>query len=207
MKPTIEERKNGPLVVKDVQSFALQDGNKIEPRPVMALCRCGFSKTKPFCDGSHKEQDFQDRGGKPDGPDRVFRYEGSETTVTFNPRLCGHAAECGRIASNIFNTKQKPWVQPDNGSLAEVEAVVAACPSGALKIATPEGIGPDLFAERPDVVVQKDGPYWVVGIDPPAELQGEGMTAGKYMLCRCGKSGTKPFCDGSHRAEGWRDDS
>ncbi len=59
------------------------------------------SKNKPFCDGSHKEAGFEDRGGTPEGPDRLFSYEGKEVSVTFNPRLCSHAAECGRIAGHV----------------------------------------------------------------------------------------------------------
>lgn len=204
--PKVEERKNGPLVVRGVTRMDGPDGQPVEVKPVMALCRCGASKHKPFCDGSHAKVDFRDRGGKPEGPDRTFVYQGKDVVVSFNPRLCGHAAECGRIAGAIFNPSQKPWVQPDQGSRAEVEAVVAACPSGALKIAPPDDAGPDLFADRAEITVQKNGPYWMQGVEPPGPLQGEGMCEGKYLLCRCGKSGAKPYCDGSHRAAGWTDD-
>ena len=106
-KPIVEERENGPLVVKGVTRMTDADGNAMEAKPVMALCRCGQSKNKPFCDGRHKDAGFESRGGKPEGPDRFFTYEGKDVTVSFNPRLCGHAAECGRIASNIFDVNQK----------------------------------------------------------------------------------------------------
>ena len=58
---TIRLRKNGPYVVEgdDVQ---VVDWNGVpytfERRPV-ALCRCGASTTKPFCDGTHSKQGFQ----------------------------------------------------------------------------------------------------------------------------------------------------
>lgn len=206
-KAGIEARKNGPLVVKGVERIVTQDGAEIEARPVMALCRCGESANKPFCDGSHATVGFDDEGGKPEGPDRVFSYAGAEVTVTFNPRLCAHAAECGRLASNVFNTASKPWVQPDNGTLAEIEAVVRACPSAALKIAVPEEAGPDLFPERASIVVSRNGPYWVLDVAAPAPSAAAGMSARKYVLCRCGKSGAKPYCDGSHRDAGWTDGS
>lgn len=202
--PKIEERKNGPLMARGITKMQTLDGQAVETKPVMALCRCGESQNKPFCDGSHSKAGFEDRGGKPEGPDRVFTYTGVETSVSFNPRLCGHAAECGRIAKNIFNPSQKPWVQPDQGTRAEVESVIAACPSGALKIVQSDQTGADLFADRAQITVQENGPFWVQGVAPPEELQGEGMIEGKYLLCRCGKSGAKPFCDGTHRAAGWK---
>lgn len=118
-----------------------------------------------------------------------------------------HAAECGRIAKSVFDPARKPWVQPDAGSRADIDAVVAACSSGALKMA-PGGKAPsDLFDEsRVTVKIQKNGPYWVQDADAPVPPKGKGMSPRKYALCRCGMSGAKPYCDGSHREKGWTDD-
>jgi CDGSH-type Zn-finger protein len=202
--PAIEERENGPLVVKDLSSMKNTDGSEVETKPIMALCRCGASKSKPFCDGSHKEVGFESRGGTPAGRDRIITYEGSEVSVTYNPLLCSHAAECGRLASHIFNPAQKPWVQPDQGSVEDVRAVIAACPSGALALA--EADPPHLFADRAQIEVEKNGPYWVKDVASPVSPQGEGQSEQKYELCRCGLSGNKPYCDGSHRDAKWQDD-
>ena len=204
-KIEIVERENGPLVVKNLERFVGPDGTEMESKPVMALCRCGKSANKPFCDGSHNEAGFESRGGTPAGRDRLIAYEGADVTVFYNPLVCSHAAECGRIASNIFNPEQKPWVQPDNGTVAEVESVVRACPSGALSMAVAGGERQHLAGDMPKISVQKDGPYWVSAIEPPVEPSGEGMTSEKYVLCRCGLSGIKPFCDGTHRDKGWKD--
>lgn len=203
---SIEERENGPIVVKGVESIARTDGVPVEAKPVMALCRCGSSANKPFCDGSHARVGFQSRGGTPAGRDRILSYEGSEVTVTFNPRLCAHAAECGRIAGHVFDDRQRPWIQPDKGTVEEVRAVVRACPSGALRMALPGAEPEQMFGDRAQITVQKNGPYWVQGIAPPVPLDAEGASPNKYVLCRCGKSGNKPFCDGSHRDAGWKDD-
>ncbi|MSO83533.1 MAG: CDGSH iron-sulfur domain-containing protein [Acidobacteria bacterium] len=58
---TIRLRKNGPYVV-DSDDVLVVDWNgspyTVERRPV-ALCRCGASATKPFCDGTHSKQGFQ----------------------------------------------------------------------------------------------------------------------------------------------------
>jgi len=204
--PVIEERENGPFVAKGLSSVEGSDGTAIEAKPIMALCRCGHSKNKPFCDGSHNDAGFQSRGGEPAGKDKILTYAGTEISVTYNPRLCSHAAECGRLADHIFNPKQKPWVQPDNGTVEEVRAVVAACPSGALALAGADG-PEQVIGDAPQLRIEKNGPYWVTDVPPPVPVQGEGGGPRKYVLCRCGLSGNKPFCDGTHKDVGWRDGS
>ena len=205
-QPAIEERENGPLMAKGIRRMVGPDGAEIEVKPAMALCRCGQSRNKPFCDGSHKDAGFESRGGDPAGPDKLLTYEGAELTVTYNPLLCSHAAECGRLAGHVFNPSEKPWVQPDKGTVAEVEAVIAACPSGALALKRGDGSREHRLAERCDITIEKNGPYWVQNVESPVGAQGEGMSSKKYVLCRCGLSGNKPYCDGTHRDKGWRDE-
>jgi CDGSH-type Zn-finger protein len=58
---TIKVRQNGPLLV-DGEEIKLIDwnGNEYEiPKRPFALCRCGFSTKKPFCDGTHSRIGFQ----------------------------------------------------------------------------------------------------------------------------------------------------
>lgn len=53
----IRMRRNGPYVIDDEVRVIDADGveHRSERRPV-ALCRCGRSGTKPFCDGSHRDE-------------------------------------------------------------------------------------------------------------------------------------------------------
>jgi CDGSH-type Zn-finger protein len=52
--------RNGPYLVRGPFVLADQDGNEIEVgRQVVALCRCGHSRIRPFCDGTHKTVGFQ----------------------------------------------------------------------------------------------------------------------------------------------------
>lgn len=199
---TISPRPDGPLVVKGVRRIKGEYGAELEVKAVTALCRCGHSGNKPFCDGSHKVVGFRsDDDTTPAGRDRLIPYEGSEVTVTYNPRLCSHAAECARIAGHVFNSNEKPWVQPDKGTRADIEAVIAACPSGALAFPGPEHRLP---AGRADIEVEPNGPYWVLGATMEADAPGEGSCPDKFVLCRCGLSGNKPYCDGTHRDKGWK---
>jgi CDGSH-type Zn-finger protein len=56
---TITPYRDGPLVVRGDFRLVDQDGAEIDPgRKTIALCRCGKSGLKPFCDGSHKRSGF-----------------------------------------------------------------------------------------------------------------------------------------------------
>lgn len=50
---TIKIMRNGAYQVRGPVKLLDADGNEIETKPVMMLCRCGLSKKMPFCDGAH----------------------------------------------------------------------------------------------------------------------------------------------------------
>lgn len=191
--PTIEPRENGPLIVKNLDDFVLSDGTKAEAKPLLALCRCGRSANKPFCDGSHKDAGFDGASSEVVKSDRSYTYKGDDVTVHFNKLLCSHAGECGKRASEIFNTKAKPWVQPDNGSLGQILDVVAACPSGALRYAHGDGAPQAITSTEVSITVEPNGPYQVRNIDVPAGYWAKGQSPKKYVLCRCGLSKKSHF--------------
>jgi len=59
-EPEIQVRPNGPYRVQGPIRLVDIDGHVFDlPGEIFALCRCGHSQTKPFCDGSHKTSDFQ----------------------------------------------------------------------------------------------------------------------------------------------------
>ena len=58
-RATITPYRDGPLIVRGDFRLVDTDGNEIDPgRDTVALCRCGKSGLKPFCDGSHKKAGF-----------------------------------------------------------------------------------------------------------------------------------------------------
>lgn len=61
-------------------------------------------------------------------------YTGTDVDVSFDAEVCKHAAECVRGLPTVFDTKARPWIQPDNAPPADVVEVVGRCPSGALRI-------------------------------------------------------------------------
>ncbi|MFM8191048.1 MAG: CDGSH iron-sulfur domain-containing protein [Candidatus Nanopelagicus sp.] len=54
----IQVKKNGSVRVTGTVDFVDAEGNVIESKTDFSLCRCGASKEKPFCDGSHREVGF-----------------------------------------------------------------------------------------------------------------------------------------------------
>jgi CDGSH-type Zn-finger protein len=58
--------RNGPYLIRGPFTIVDQEGNEIEVRRrVIALCRCGRSQTRPFCDGTHKAIGFRAESGVP----------------------------------------------------------------------------------------------------------------------------------------------
>lgn len=67
---TITPYRDGPLLVRGPFRLLDQDGNAIETdREVVALCRCGKSRIRPFCDGTHKVVRFKAPSGAERGRD------------------------------------------------------------------------------------------------------------------------------------------
>jgi CDGSH-type Zn-finger protein len=206
----IEVAPDGPYRITGV---ALTDatGQNVETRPKFALCRCGDSATKPFCDGTHKRNGFSG-ANESDASKRALReYTSPQITVHDRRWICSHAAECLRGQPAVFRKGGRPWIVPDGGDLRTTIEVIRRCPSGALDytLTTADlGIEPTPPVEPPCISVEKNGPYHIRG---PAVLQDangiEPPVAGRFVLCRCGQSKNKPFCDGSHVEARFQDDS
>jgi CDGSH-type Zn-finger protein len=61
--------QDGPLIVRGSFQIQAPDGTPIPAgRRTVALCRCGRSALKPFCDGSHARAGFRAAGGRERGP-------------------------------------------------------------------------------------------------------------------------------------------
>ncbi|HEY0335418.1 MAG TPA: ferritin-like domain-containing protein [Stenotrophomonas sp.] len=126
----IQLRENGPL---GVRAHIVLDGEAIGMRAV--LCRCGASKHKPFCDGSHNDIHFQATGEPATTVSEPLKVRGGELQI--DPQI--------------------------NGPLSITGNLEICC--------------------------------------------GTGRTVNRVTsatLCRCGGSANKPYCDGTHRTNGFR---
>ncbi|SMY08418.1 CDGSH iron-sulfur domain-containing protein [Flavimaricola marinus] len=206
----ITPRPNGPLLAQEVPNLSGTNGKAIDPgKPAYALCRCGQSQNKPFCDGSHTDAGFTSDNGDAKIRNKAVSYkgqvEGKEVTISYTPVLCGHIADCQRLHRAVFDPTQKPWIQPENGTLEGITAVIAACPSGALRMSVGEGEPKHIDSDEVSIRVVRNGPYIVKNVELEADFNGEGASQKEYILCRCGHSKNKPFCDGTHYDLKWRD--
>jgi CDGSH-type Zn-finger protein len=174
---------------------------------VMALCRCGGSASKPFCDGTHARIGFDGTETAPvtSYGERATSYPGSQVEVRDDRRICEHAGFCGNRRTNVWKMAGAP-ADEDSVLRAEMMSMIEHCPSGALTFRLGAGeadIEPDLRAE---VGVTEDGPYFVTGGIPVDRADGQPFeTRNRVTLCRCGASQNKPLCDGSHKKAGFRD--
>jgi CDGSH-type Zn-finger protein len=171
-----------------------------------ALCRCGGSKNKPFCDGTHGINGFSDKKLTDGSANKRGDYRGLAITIHDNRGICSHAGFCTDNLKRVFRMGEEPWIDPDGATMEEIVRVVRMCPSGALSYSV-DGMEHRDQDREPMVTVTRNGPYAVTGgIELIGQEFGEGASRDHYTLCRCGASKNKPFCDGSHWAVGFKDE-
>ncbi|HEY2176969.1 MAG TPA: CDGSH iron-sulfur domain-containing protein [Caulobacteraceae bacterium] len=183
------------------------DGPGEETRRAYQLCRCGHSSTKPFCDGTHERTGFDgtETASRTPYAEQAAAMEGPEVVLTDAEPLCAFARFCDRDGT-VWNAVGEVEGGERKGSFLRQ---VGQCPSGRLSaLERKDGtwIEPDL---PPSIALVSDpgqgvaGPIWVRG---GIEIVGADAVAyevrNRVTLCRCGASKNKPFCDGSHAAEG-----
>jgi CDGSH-type Zn-finger protein len=215
MKITVT--KNGPYIVTGLVPLTTSEicnddegycrtWREVKRYPLQekyALCRCGHSKNKPFCDGTHTKIYFEgtEAGDHVPFENTAKVIRGPALTLADNEHLCVHARFCMR-AGGIWNLVKHPENQ-DAREIAIEEA--CNCPSGRLVIKDNESgktIEPEL--DKSIVVIEypprnEHGPLWVRGGIPIESANGKLYEIrNRVTLCRCGRSQNKPFCDGSH---------
>jgi len=198
--------RNGPYRVSHVKYFSNWLGEKLPVQERMALCRCGQSRNKPFCDGSHAATNFSGEKDPNRVPDRSDTYEGQQINIFDNRGICAHSGYCTDRLASVFHAGQEPFITPSGGRLDEIIQSVRACPSGALSYAIDQMEAQDqVNRDRPPrIEVSKDGPYRITGgvrlVDDRGQdvPRAEGSSREHFSLCRCGHSQNKPFCSGMH---------
>lgn len=138
---------------------------------------------------------------------RIQIYRTESITVTFDPNVCIHSAECLRGEPAVFDVRRPRWIRPELAAPERVAEVIRRCPSGALRYELHAPESPAAPATTQVVVeIRPDGPLVITG---PVRIEAhDGALLGeqeRVALCRCGASNRKPFCDGSHAKVGFKD--
>ena len=213
--PRIKITENGPYIITgnvplskmvievDDKGYQVRwrEVEKYPQRKSYALCRCGESKNKPYCDGAHVKSEFDgsETTGFKNYMENVKTFDGPELKLTDNKPLCVGSGFCTR-AGNIWNLTIHSDT-PEYRKIAIQEA--ADCPSGRLVVWDKQGV-PIEPEFGPSIVVTEDedgipGPLWVRGeilIESADKMEYE--VRNRVTLCRCGRSGNKPLCEGAH---------
>jgi CDGSH-type Zn-finger protein len=211
VKPKIAFSPNGPYFLMHdatpvpVPNLRSASGEACATVRGVALCRCGGSKNKPFCDGTHAAIGFKGANTADPAKNRRETYAGKRITIFDNRAICAHAGYCSDGLKSVFLYGKEPWIDPDGAEVEQIVATIRKCPSGALGYAI-GGVEAEPPGREPMITVTKDGPYAITGgVGLPAAKFGDGASTEHYTLCRCGASKNKPFCDGSHWTVGFRD--
>jgi len=220
--PRVRVTKNGPYLLDGVlpiakqtivvddkhESVAWQESERRE-QDSCALCRCGGSGIKPYCDGTHGVIGFDGTETASDTPyvEAATAIEGPSLVLMDEVDLCAQARFCA--------AKGKVWrrvVEDDDESREIVIEQSNLCPSGrytAVDRDTALVHEPDLeqsigLVEDPHAGVS--GPVWVRGRVPVISADGRPYEVrNRVTLCRCGGSKNKPFCDSTHVDIGFDD--
>jgi len=210
-KPKIACLPNGPYYLLNepeaapVPNLRRASGEACATARGVALCRCGGSGNKPFCDGTHGRNGFRDDNLADPANNKRKAYAGKRITILDNRAICSHATFCTDELKSVFRHNEEPWIDPDGATVEAIVAQVRKCPSGALSYAI-DGVEAGPPQRAPMVTVTDNGPYAVTGgIELLGVPFGDGASREHYTLCRCGASKNKPFCDGSHWHVGFRD--
>ena len=222
----VQITKNGPYMVTGGLALRKQtigtnsagesvkwiEGQPYPAQATYALCRCGQSAKKPFCDGSHAKVGF-------DGTEAASRepyqkqakvMQGPALSLTDVEQLCAFARFCdpnGQVW-NLVDETDEP------GARKNFVRQVGRCPSGRLAAwdnSTGMSLEPKYEASIgliEDPANQCSGPVWLRG--GVQVIGSDGFhyeVRNRVTLCRCGASQNKPFCDGTHASIKFKDES
>lgn len=168
-----------------------------------ALCRCGESANKPYCDGSHTRINFDgaETADREKYIEKAEKYTGPEVDLTDVREMCSVARFC-HLSGGTWKNAVK-----SNNEYAKEMAIQTACncPSGRLVVWDKKTEEPIEMEFEPSISLTEDpqaqasGPIWLKGgISFESENGEKYETRNRTTLCRCGKSKNKPLCDGSH---------
>jgi CDGSH-type Zn-finger protein len=216
----IKVTKNGPYLVSggipvskqtiicdtEGTAFSWREDTTYQRQNICGLCRCGQSKKRPYCDGTHTKVGFDgtETAGNEEYLDKPTEIDGPTLKLIDIEELCASARFCHRAGGiwNIIHESNKPETKQT------ILEEACDCPSGRL-IIHDKKTGKIIEPEFEKTIVALEDPW--AGVSGPLRVHGRIPIESSYgktyrirnrvTLCRCGKSQNKPFCDSSHYPE------
>ena len=221
-EPNIRILKDGPylvtgnvplsekIIVPRGDGYVYKEGRALPQRETYLLCRCGRTKTPPFCDGSHVAAGFDgtETACKEQYNVRAARISGTGIDLLDDGR-CAFARFCHRDDGDA-------WELCEDSATAHRhdEAIIAAneCPAGRLTAVEKNGTVHEPHYEPGIEILQDPEENVSAGIFVKGGIPIESANGSLYeirnrlVLCRCGMSKNKPFCDAAHVSEEFQDE-
>lgn len=178
-------------------------GDKYPDQQTYALCRCGKSRNKPYCDGTHAKVSFNgtETASRKPYQEQAETYHGPDLDLTDAEALCAIAKFCHRAGSAWVLTETSDNPQAKQTAIQEA----GDCPSGRLVAWEKNSQKPSEPDFEPSISVVEipyakvSGPLWAKSSIPIESADGTPYEVrNRVTLCRCGQSKNKPFCDGRH---------
>ena len=211
----------------DGEAVAWEEMDILPQKDVYLLCRCGTSKSLPYCDGAHVAAGFDgteiaDKEPFEQGADYI---KGEGIALADKAELCMGAGFCHRLGG-VWNltqiTKESSGLSDMTEAAEFVQKAQAAateqaclCPSGRLvmykssegeEFAIEPEFEPPSIALIQDTVAGLSSALWLRGNIPVFDAEGKPYEVrNRVTLCRCGRSDNKPYCDGQHIPMGFND--
>lgn len=123
-------------------------------------------------------------------------YTNGKINVVWKPTQCIHSGICLSGLPEVFDLKQRPWVDMTAATSEKIVDQVRACPSKALTI---KGVRFKESSHAPvEVTVIPHGPIIIKGEGTVAYRKNKEVFHETVSFCRCGRSKKFPYCDGTH---------
>lgn len=137
--------------------------------------------------------------------DITKKYSNGEVTVVWKPSECIHSGICFRGLGEVFDPRKRPWVTIEGAATDRIITQVKKCPSGALSYYLNRDSEEPVKVEAETIVeTVQNGPLLVYGNVSVKDSAGNITRKNNVTaFCRCGGSGNKPYCDGSHKRNGF----
>jgi CDGSH-type Zn-finger protein len=197
-------------ILADDEGFSVEwgEGEPYTTEATYDLCRCGESKTAPFCDGACEQGfDGTETASRKPYLEQAEEEDGPNLILTDAEELCSFARFCD-LGGQIWNLVQ----EQDEASTELAIREGKLCPSGRLVTWNKDAQAGNEEDYEPSIGVVQDpsegcsGPLAVRGGIQVIAADGfEYEVRNRQTLCRCGQSENKPFCNGSHASFKFQD--